>query len=102
MESKKNLSECKTAEELVVLAKENGRDITLEEAQLYLDGRVNGQEISDDELESVAGGSGCLEKPKKEIKCPYCGSTEYDEYGYSTRDCANWWAVCKKCNKKWS
>lgn len=95
MESKKNLSECKTAEELVVLAKENGRDITLEEAQIYLDGKVEVQEISDDKLESVAGG-GCFPSGgvKRGEKCPKCkGTNTYQRIGAADAE-----FKCYDCN----
>ena len=50
----------KTAEEIMALAKENGMELTEESAKAYLD-LLHPQtgELSDDELDNVAGG-GCL------------------------------------------
>ena len=51
--------EAKTPEELIALAKENGMELTEESAKAYLD-LLHPQtgELSDDELDNVAGG-GC-------------------------------------------
>ena len=54
------LMNCKTAEELVSMVKELGHEMTLEEAEAYLDERANvesvSEEMSDEELDKVAGG----------------------------------------------
>ncbi len=48
----------RSPEELISLAKENGLELTVEQASAYL-GKINkGGELSDDELTDVAGG--CL------------------------------------------
>ena len=49
--------ECKTAEELVALAKAEGYDITKEEAEAYLDEMEN-RELDRKDLDKVAGGAG--------------------------------------------
>lgn len=49
--------ECKTAEELVALAKAEGYDITKEQAEAYLDEMEN-RELDRQELDKVAGGTG--------------------------------------------
>ena len=49
--------ECKTAEDLVVLAKAEGYDITKEQAEAYLD-EMEDQELDRQELDKVAGGTG--------------------------------------------
>lgn len=46
---------CKSPEKLVALAKEQGMDVTLEQAAVFLDEQA--VELADDELENVAGGS---------------------------------------------
>ena len=46
---------CKSADELLALAKENGIDVTAEEAQAYLE-ELSSQELSLDDLDAVAGG----------------------------------------------
>ena len=49
--------ECKTAEELVALAKTEGYDITKEQAEAYLDEMEN-RELDRQDLDKVAGGTG--------------------------------------------
>ena len=58
--------QAKTAEELATLAKENGAEMTAEEANTYF-AKLNPQsgELSDDELDNVAGG-GCVQDAFKE------------------------------------
>ena len=48
-----------TPEELAALAKENGIELTPESAKAYFDSLNKAGEISDDELDSVAGGKKC-------------------------------------------
>ena len=49
------LKEAKSAEELVEIAKANGAEITVENAQ-KLFSQISGGEISDEELEEISGG----------------------------------------------
>ena len=49
---------CQTADDLIALAKDNGIDITREEAQAYLD-ELDNMELDTDTLAHVAGGKGC-------------------------------------------
>ncbi len=64
-EMMQKVMECKSAEELLALAKENGMDMTAEEAAEKYAELHNEGELSDDELDSAAGG-GCGEaEPKK-------------------------------------
>ena len=60
----------KSVEELLALAKENGIELTNEQAKEYF-AQLNPTkgELSDDELEDVAGG-GCF--PEEERYCPNC------------------------------
>ncbi len=51
--------QAKTAEELAALAKENGIELTPESAKACFDSLNKDGEISDDELDSVAGGKKC-------------------------------------------
>ena len=53
----------KNAEELLALAKENGMELTEEEAAKYFADLHKEGELSDDELDNVSGG-GCGEEPK--------------------------------------
>ncbi len=48
----------KSAEELIALAKENGAEITAEEANTYFTHLHQNGELADDELDQVAGGCG--------------------------------------------
>ena len=48
---------CKTAEDLVALAKAEGYDITKEEAEAYL-AELEDRELDRQELDKVAGGTG--------------------------------------------
>ena len=49
------LKEAKSAEELVEIAKANGAEITAENAQ-KLFSQISGGELSEDDLEKIAGG----------------------------------------------
>ena len=49
------LKEAKSAEELVEIAKANGAEITAENAQ-KLFSQISGGELSDEDLEKIAGG----------------------------------------------
>ena len=74
----------KSAEELSAIAKENGFDLTDDEAKNYFDKLSASGALSDDELDSVAGGcGGCRE-------CAFCG------YPISKDD--GW--VCRSCGKQ--
>ena len=50
--------QCETAEELVELAKNEGIELTLEEAQAYL-AEMDDIELDSQQLKSVAGGGWC-------------------------------------------
>ena len=61
--------ECKSAEEIMALAKENGYELTEEQAKEYFEKLNANGEIADDELDNVAGGCG-----EEEVRyCPKCG-----------------------------
>ena len=62
--------DAKSAEELMALAKENGIELNEEDAIMYFE-QLNAKkgELSDDELEDVAGG-GCF--GEEERYCPNC------------------------------
>ncbi len=74
--------ECKSAEELLALAKENGIDMTAEQAKAKFAELHNEGELSDDELDSAAGGA-CYKYPdegetvmlRNNLSCPSCGCT---------------------------
>jgi predicted ribosomally synthesized peptide with nif11-like leader len=48
--------QCKTAEDLIVLAKSEGFDITKDEAEAYL-AEISDMELNVEQLKNVAGGS---------------------------------------------
>jgi len=56
-------------EELLAFAKENGVELTAEDAQKIYELWHASAELSDKELDNVAGGCG----PKKPDYCPHCG-----------------------------
>ena len=59
--------QCKTADELIALAKTGGYDITKEEAEAYM-AELADFELDGKELKKIAGG-GCYTKCDEE--CPY-------------------------------
>ena len=60
-----------TTEKIIALAKEKlGKDITEQEAQEYINGKIA---LPDEVLEIVSGGGDCS---AKELKCPKCESTD--------------------------
>lgn len=81
--------EAKSVEELIALAKENGVELNEEDAKMYFE-QLNAKkgELSDDELDNVAGGmrpagagtpcpkcktQGRYTGSGNEYKCPKCG-----------------------------
>ncbi len=79
-------------EELMALAKENGYPMDEKEAEFYFKKLHKTGELSDDELDNVAGGGcrpnrcqfcgGDLDAAQtncslKNLTCPYCGQWEY-------------------------
>ena len=71
----------KSAEELLALAKENGLELTEEEAKTCFEQLHANAEVSDDELEAVSGGGICqdiidffrVKYGRNDSTCPYCG-----------------------------
>ena len=71
--------QCKSADELIELAKSKGFDITQEEAESYLE-QFSSYELSDEQLDEISGGKWHgLEHYKKSIKC----GKPYLEYFFS-------------------
>ena len=72
--------EAKSAEELIVIAKENGLELTEEDAKAYYEKLHKTGEIADDELDNVSGGGCDEDNPCKPITVGYdkpcfkCGS----------------------------
>lgn len=91
---------CKTPEELLALAQENGVEMTEEQAKDYFAklNPANG-EICDEELSNVSGG-GCDNQPP--LKCPDCGCTTFHEMtgrNPQTGETGSIW-VCTRCRKE--
>ena len=88
----------KSAEELIALAKENGMEMTDDEAKKYFAELHKEGELSDDELNNVSGGCGKEVEDKKvyQFICPFChtmGQYDLTFYKYSPtlqdpRNCA--------------
>ena len=67
----------KSVEELLALARENGMELTEEEAKKYYAAWHKEGEFSDAELANVAGGCGGPKVTDEHIyifKCPFCGA----------------------------
>ena len=62
----------KTAEELQMLARENHIELTVEEAKQYYDELNRMRELTDDELDAVAGGSRKKNGKTYSSDWPYC------------------------------
>ena len=68
----------KSVEEFFVIAKENGMELTEEQANVYFNELHKNGELSDEELDAVAGGCG---DPYTEIYCHKCGwTTKWNGY----------------------
>ena len=66
--------QCKTAEELMALAKSEGMEITREEAEAYL-AEMDDVELDDTALQQVAGGAGSVaEASQVRIQSFHCGA----------------------------
>ena len=75
----------KSAEELFELAKANNVEMTEDEAKIYFEQMSENATVSDEELDSVAGGAGSRDtiRPGDKVRviggkgCPNCGSMIY-------------------------
>ena len=85
--------EAKSAEEILSLAKENGMELTEGEAEEYFTQLNKSGELSDEELDNVAGG-GCHAKDGRlvvtagytceDFTCRICGSHRRDYHSHVT------------------
>lgn len=95
----------KSAEELLAIAKENGIELTEEEAKNYFEQLCpKSGELSDDELDNVAGG-GCPKKKEPEYeldygkrKCDACGCNRFYKRGEDVDRLRPYW-ICRDCGK---
>lgn len=74
----------KSAEELMSIAKENGMELTKEEAEAYFAQLNKSGELSDEELDNVAGG-GCHNKDGRLVVTVWYNCSDF---------------TCKKCGRK--
>lgn len=94
--------ECKSVDEIVALAKENGREITPEQAAGYF-AELNpaSGEIADEELDGVAGGCGSSEPEPDHYfdfyTCPSCGGNRWSWYGGTQY---LWYIRCLNCGRE--
>ena len=90
----------KSAEELRAIAKENGVEMTADEAKTYF-AQLNPKsgELGDDELDNVAGGACDTKDDAKanaaNLACPKCGTVGNFNY-YGAYNNGHKW-VCKSC-----
>lgn len=88
LEQIEKIKDCTTVEEIIAVAKTESFEITSERAEeiLKMIFPPNG-EISDEELDNIAGGSS-----KEGPKCPRCGSTNVESFGFDTPN-----SKCREC-----
>ena len=86
-------------EELILLARENGIELSDEKAQeYYLRLHPVTRELADEELNNVAAGCGSPDvKPPGKDACPYCGSTDVFEWIFGV----GFNYVCNSCLSTW-
>ena len=114
MENKELLEKARqanSAEELLALAKENNVEFTQEQAEAYFDQMNKSGELSDDELDNVAGGT-CYKGKRPVVTlgnrcerwiCKYCGETlgDCDNIQGNQHECSverNWVnIICSSC-----
>ena len=96
----------KSVGELRALAKENGYELNDEEAQAYFEQVRKSGELSDDELDSVAGG-GCHKKDGRLVvafghacehwACRFCNGTRWSDRTGNCRSCSRGIWICTEC-----
>lgn len=98
--------QAKSAGELLTLAKENNVELTEEQANIYFEQMNKVGELSEDELDSVAGG-GCSNYHDNSVspngtcsdwQCDRCGAKGgcWTHYFYERSVCSN----CRNCYQK--
>lgn len=76
----KKARKCKSVEEIITLAKENGVELTGEQAESYFKSICTSGELSDDELTNVNGG-GCYDHNGYLYTTIAYGCEHYEERG---------------------
>ena len=108
--------QAKSPEKLLILAKENGTEMTEESAKAYFAKLHKSGEVSDDELDNVSGGCGEPSDPPKfktgdhvlkeglyvcNLKHPFCCSSDHwivDSVRYSEAHGYQYTVHCPICN----
>ncbi len=76
----KKARNCKSTEELIALAKENGAELTCEQAESYFKSMHESGELSDEELDNVSGG-GCYSDDGYLMTTIGYGCEHFEDYG---------------------
>ena len=92
--------QAKSADELLDFAKENNIDMAQEGAQLLYDSFHATGELSDDELDSVAGGVGTNAFTSGDVKCKKCGN--YTAFPVPSTNSKDIRYVCYSCLYSWN
>lgn len=84
-----------SSEELLDIGRENGVELTKEDAEVYFEELHQSRKLSDEELDNVAGG-GCNNDSgyKKGQMCPKCHSTKITNASANSAYCYH----CTNCN----
>jgi len=96
--------EAKTVEEILTIAKENGLDVGIEEAEMYLKMNRESGELSDEDLDNVTGGGVYTLRGGYLIVtnfhechrwiCDSCGGTDFE---YMRVGSESGWAYAHQC-----
>lgn len=85
----KKVEAAASPEEILAIAKDNNIKLTQEQANAYFEKMHKTGELSDDELDNVAGG-GCGNQTQEvtdPICCPICGSHSVKKYSTDSASC---------------
>lgn len=96
--------DAKNADDILAIAKENGLDVNLEDAEMYVQMNRESGELSDEALDSVTGGAAYTLRDGYLIvtnfhecdrwKCDSCGGTDFK---YMQVASESGWAWAHKC-----
>ncbi len=88
--------QAKFPEELIALAKENGAELSAEEAKTYFDRLHKGGELADEELDNVAGG--CGDDGYRAEFCPRCKAELFIDVMHVGMGKVKRYYVCPDCH----
>ena len=78
------VSACKSGEEILALAKEEGIELT------------------DEQLKAVSGGGSCVGPSFRDANCPHCGATVSGEFFETTPGDGKYIFRCTSCCYEWT